>query len=74
MKVKLVKLSMCNCGHPVLADHISIGTEYEINPKDMASCTLICGGCSTKIKCVGVMTESRNGAQAGYLPREIFSE
>ena len=74
MKVKTVKLSICKCGFPILAEDIPLGTEYEINPNDTAKLALICGGCSTKIPCDGVMVESRNGSRAGYLPRETFSE
>lgn len=72
MKTTTVKLSICPCGFPVLADEILLGTEYEILPSLQADLTFQCGGCGkqTPIKCV--WTQSRKGGTPGWLPLEIF--
>lgn len=74
MKVTLVKLSICSCGFPVLAENIGLGTEYQIDETNRTRLTMICGGCSSRLSNLDcVMVESRHGGRPGFLPREIFS-
>ena len=73
MQVKIVKLSICDCGFPVLSEQIGLGEIYEIDEANTMNGFLICGGCFKKTQCVCVMTEKKGESEAGYLPREIFS-
>ena len=72
MKVKFVRYSVCECGFPVLKESIPLGTEYEVDPKRLEPCYLICGGCRRRIKIIGIWVEHSDKGQAGFLPREIF--
>lgn len=72
IKVELTKLSICECGFPVLADHIELGTQYEIDNNQQRDGVLVCGGCNAKIRCQTVWVKGRNGGPPGYLPLEIF--
>ena len=68
---KLVNLSICSCGFPTLADHITLGTEFQINRSCSQRLILLCGGCGNAIpvECVFV-----DGEEPGFLPEEIFED
>ena len=51
MKTKVSKLTLCDCGFPVFADHITIGHEYDVDIMTIDNGKLICGGCKKVIKC-----------------------
>lgn len=48
-KAKLVRLSVCECGFPLVKVSIALGKIYEYLPI-FASSTLTCGGCRKDIK------------------------
>lgn len=72
MKVSVKKLSICPCGFPVLASHIPLGAEYNIDPNRKLTAGYICGGCRQERKIIAVWTARRGESGAGYLPEEIF--
>lgn len=74
MKARLAKRSICECGMPTLAEHIPLGTEYEVDFNNAKKFILICGRCGLHIGVRGVWVESRNGTHPGYLPEEIFEK
>ena len=75
VKVKLTKLSICPCGFHVLADHITLGTEYEIVPTMKEPLRFICGGCGKEYPGTeAVYVCGRGNSQGGYLPACIFSD
>lgn len=72
MKVPLKKLSICECGFPVLHDAIPLGTMYEVVELITNKCLFICGGCGKQIQVTGVFVMGRGESKAGFLPRQIF--
>lgn len=75
MKIKTIRLSICECGFPVLRDDVPVGTEYEVDMDRRSSGKLICGGCKRTIDTTLVFVESNTvGRSSGYLPLGIFRE
>jgi len=78
MKVKLVKLSLCPCGAPLLDESIELGTEYTMLTEscDLGQCwNLICGKCGAIMHGHGsamVSTHLNPAAGYGRLPIQIF--
>ena len=74
MKVKLHRLSICECGFPILKDGIPIGTVYHVNPSIMISVKFVCGGCGREQIRFAVLVERREGCKhdPGFLPGGIF--
>lgn len=74
MKATLTKLSLCPCGFPVLKDAIPLGAEYEVEvPRFGLGHSMICGGCGKHFPIEVVWVNERGNANAGYLPRDIFT-
>jgi hypothetical protein len=71
-KAKLIKLSVCDCGFPLLNDDIPIGTVYYLDLDDIYTMTLICGGCGIKQDIESVHVMKRAGSHGGHLPRHVF--
>ncbi len=72
MKAKLVKLSVCPCGFPLLDEAIALGTECEVNPNARGQFMLKCGGCGAVQSLRGIWVEARGDSRAGYLPESAF--
>lgn len=73
VKARVAKLSICSCGFPVLADHIGLGTEYEVIPSEKEKLVFICGGCGKKLHgTVSIFVLGRGRSAGGYLPEAIF--
>jgi hypothetical protein len=74
--VKLVKLSICECGYAVLLDSIRLGAEYVIDRATIRGGFFYqCGGCGVKQLDVRVVDADRPGSpSAGLrpLPAELF--
>lgn len=74
--VKLVKLSICECGYAVLLDSIRLGAEYIINRASLRGGFFYqCGGCGVKQFDVYVVDADRPGAPAAGLrplPAALF--
>lgn len=71
--VRIQRLSVCECGFPLLDESIPIGTEYHIEPGIRDTADFECGGCHRKRKVNVVFTHGRQEGQAGgFLPAEIF--
>lgn len=73
-RVFLSKLSVCECGFPLLDEAIQLGTEYLITESDRIDCVLICGGCQTEHSLIAVMTFPRGQSRGGYVPEKVFEE
>jgi len=71
VKASLSKLSLCDCGYPVLDESIALGTEYEIDLGSSRPGHMTCGGCKKRFP-VTVIFGEREGHD-GMLPLEIFS-
>lgn len=72
MKVKLQRLSICDCGYPVLMENIPLGTEYEIDPNKRYHFVLKCGGCGKANENIGVWADGRGDQRGGFLPEVLF--
>lgn len=70
VKAKLSKLSLCECGFPVLKDEIQLGAEYELLLEDQGTAEMMCGGCKKWIPIKTVLVTKPGGP--GYLPIDIF--
>ena len=75
MKARLSKLSVCPCGFPLLAEHITLGTLYNVHPDDTRDdLTLRCGGCGRMHRRLSMIwVEPRAGGRPGYLPASVFT-
>lgn len=72
-EAKFVKYSICDCGFPILAEHIQLGTIYVVRAEKRTKCALLCGGCKKIIRDISCIYVERRGSSAGgYLPAEIF--
>jgi hypothetical protein len=71
-KVKLAKLSVCECGFPLLHENIPLGTDYDIEPVLTEIVTFICGGCKKSKQIEAVYVYARGTSEGGFLPREVF--
>lgn len=76
LTMKLVKLSICDCGHNALHDEITLGTEYIIYPESKGDihCNWTCGGCGKTITHVEMVQASSviNKDYVNWLPSELF--
>lgn len=72
MKATTKRLSICPCGFLILAERISLGTEYEIDPNDKIRVKFTCGGCRSSWMLEAVYVEHRDDSHGGYLPKAIF--
>jgi hypothetical protein len=74
--VKLVKLSICECGYSVLLDSIRIGAEYLVDVASIRGGFFYrCGRCGTEQKSVRVVEASqvtRPGQGMLPLPADLF--
>lgn len=73
-RVRLIKLSVCTCGFPMLDESIPLGTEFLIEESNRDHCTLTCGGCKLEIPLDTVYVYARGRSRGGQLPTEIFEE
>lgn len=72
-KARLVRLSICPCGFPLLHDSIPLGTEYQVNPDDRTFIDFRCGGCESWSTVDAMMVLSHSHPQRwGYLPADAF--
>jgi hypothetical protein len=69
-RAKFAKHSICECGHPILADHIELGRVYYIQTDVTKRMGLVCGGCKKEIMGTWVMVMDPGGR--GMLPIDIF--
>lgn len=72
--VTVKRLSLCDCGFPILAEHIGIGATYIVDMDNWKVMTLCCGGCKGKILIDGVKAQASSTGHAGILPKAIFEE
>ncbi len=72
-KAKLIKLSICKCGFPLLKDEIKLGAIYKVDPDRRGGGTITCGGCGTVIPCEMIWTFHRDSTKSGWLPEQIFT-
>jgi ribosomal protein S27AE len=73
-KVKLLNLSCCPCGFPVLHDHIKLGAEYTIYPETIRNgFKYFCGGCGrTQNDVIVVDADQPSGGEPMPLPLVLF--
>lgn len=75
VKLKVSKLSICDCGFPVLRDEIGLGAEYTIYPDSIEDgWKFICGGCGATIEVAIVLADQAPGKPPMPLPLSIFDE
>ena len=78
METKVVRLSVCSCGYPLLKDDVTIGTVYHVDEnKKFPNCSVVCGGCKAKIPSTFIwvhyrITDTGKLRLGGYLPMEAF--
>jgi hypothetical protein len=73
-RMRLAKLSVCQCGFPLLDESIPLGTEYLINEQDRDTAIFTCGGCN-KTWCIKTVYVYYNGKkQGGHMPSEVLEE
>lgn len=69
---KLIRLSICDCGFNMLADHIPMGAEYEVDLDDrLPGFTVTCGGCGMSFPVDGIAVKEREGT-VGWMPTGLF--
>lgn len=73
-RVCLARLSVCECGYPLLDEAIPLGTEYLIDEMRQTSVTLTCGGCKREIPLRAVWTFQRADSEGGFLPEMVFED
>lgn len=73
-RVRLIKLSVCSCGHPLLDESIPLGTEYVIEETNRSVFILTCGGCKRDIELPTVYVYARGKSRGGHLPEEAFEK
>lgn len=76
VRVTLEKLSICDCGFPILIEAVPLGAEYFIDPSQKTTMGMICGGCNkmhSSVPLVFVYPRTEDG-YPGFLPEEIFEE
>lgn len=67
--VKLVKLSICQCGYAVLKDHIKVGAKYDVDMDSIRDgYTYECGGCGKKMSGVRIVGALSNNPMHGLRP------
>lgn len=74
VKARVEKLSLCDCGFPVLKNEILLGTEYIVDTERiLRGGGLICGGCRRSIKCDLILAAPRGDQwRPGYIPAGVF--
>ncbi len=72
IKAKLSKLSICECGFPLLNPDIPLGTIYRIDTDVSLGLKFMCGGCHKWKQIVGVYVLKRGESKGGFLPRIAF--
>jgi hypothetical protein len=75
--VKLVKNSLCECGHPLLDESIPLGTEYRADRDSIRQdgWGFVCGGCQRvhyNLRTIDVSSALNPSAPLKPLPVEIF--
>lgn len=72
--VKLAALSICECGEPVMHDHIPLGTEYRVYPETIRHGFIYgCGRCRRVQQDIAVIdADNRNGIGRAPLPLALF--
>jgi hypothetical protein len=73
--VRLVKLSICSCGYPLLNDKIKLGTPYKIWVEIVEELSYLCGGCGQerkKVQCVLASQYLDKTRHPAALPLELF--
>ena len=72
--VTLSALSICDCGEPVLHDHIPLGTKYRVYPETIRHGFLYgCGRCGRVQHDVAVIdADQRDGQGRAPLPLALF--
>jgi hypothetical protein len=75
-RVRLAKLSACECGFPLLQDGIPVGTEYLVDEARRDSITLTCGGCKKTFPLAGIFVFPRrqSDTHGGWLPEIVFED
>jgi hypothetical protein len=73
IRVRLAKLSICQCGFPLLDESIKLGTEYEVDQaKQAKKFIVICGGCHRQNLADSVWVEARGTSRGGWLSVGVF--
>lgn len=71
-RTKTIRLSVCDCGFNTLADHIALGTEYEVDLDDiLPGFQYTCGGCGLTFNVEGIAVKEREGT-VGWMPTGLF--
>lgn len=78
IKAKVVRLSICACGEPVLDESIGLGAEYEIDPETIrGGFSYFCGGCRTTQKQIVIVEANQKlhpERPPAPLPLALFEE
>ncbi len=72
VNAKLAKISICECGFPLLNENIPLGTIYRIDTDMTLGLQFMCGGCGKLKRIVGVYVLERGRSKGGFLPRIAF--
>lgn len=76
LKMKLVKLSVCECGFPLLDDRIRAGTDYYANGDRVAQGVITCGGCGKTFGVEMIFVHEKRWpwgtSEAGFMPSAAF--
>lgn len=78
VKAILTRLSICDCGFPLLKEDIPLGTEYNVHPHTIRKgMTYICGGCGVKqTDLEAIYVDPRPGTKPAPpmpLPTQVFT-
>jgi hypothetical protein len=78
-EARLVKLSICECGFPILNEDIQLGAQYFVDPDRVtpshstSGYRIICGGCGKEHQITAIYAYPRGESHGGMLPIEIFN-
>jgi hypothetical protein len=78
-EARLIKLSICECGFPLLNENIPLGAKYFVDtdlitpshPK--TGYRIICGGCGKENPITAIYVYPRGESHGGMLPIDIFN-
>jgi hypothetical protein len=73
IQARFTRASICKCGFPILNPIVPLGTIYSIDPDNIRTQEMICGGCGRRISGTWCYVAGRGTSNPGYLPRDIFT-
>jgi hypothetical protein len=68
---KLVKRALCECGFPVIQEHVPLGTIYLVHIASLQGGGLS-GGCRKFFQVQIIFAEASPYGEAGWIPFDIF--